>query len=206
VIRIILVDDHPLVREGIKGMLTADPEIAVVGEAADGPGGVELARRLQPDLALMDLRMPGGDGVGAIRAITREGTTRVVVLTTYETDQDILAAIEAGASGYLLKDIESAALARAVHAAAHGETVLAAPARTALIGRVQRPAAVPALSPQELAVLKHAAEGKTSAAIGASLHISETTVKTYLSRAFDKLGVSDRTSAVRQAIKLGLVD
>ncbi len=205
-IRLVLADDHPLVREGIKSMLAADPEIEVVGEAANGPDSVELARRLHPDLVLMDLRMPGGDGVDATRAIIREGAARVVVLTTYETDQDILAAIAAGASGYLLKDIESAALARAVHAAANGETVLAPRVQAALMSRVQRPAAAPVLSPQELAVLEHAAQGKTSAVIGASLHISETTVKTYLSRAFDKLGVSDRTSAVRRAIKLGLID
>ena len=205
-IRIILVDDHPLVREGIRGMLAADPGIEVVGEASNGPDGVELTRRLRPDLVLMDLRMPGGDGVTATRAITRDGATRVVVLTTYETDQDILTAIEAGASGYLLKDIEPAALARAVHAAAHGETVLATTAQTALLSRVQRPASASTLSAQELAVLHHAAQGKTNAAIGAALHISETTVKTYLSRAFDKLGVSDRTSAVRRAIELGLIN
>jgi DNA-binding NarL/FixJ family response regulator len=206
-ISIILVDDHPLVREGIRGMLAADPEIEVVGEASNGPDGVELARRLRPDLVLMDLRMPGGDGVSATHAITREGgTTRVVVLTTYETDQDILTAIEAGASGYLLKDIEPGALARAIHAAAHGETVLATTAQTALLSRVQRPASAPTLSAQELAVLNHAAQGKTNAAIGTSLHISETTVKTYLSRAFEKLGVSDRTSAVRRAIELGLIN
>ena len=205
-IRIILVDDHPLVREGIRGMLAADPGIEVVGEASNGPDGVELARRLRPDLVLMDLRMPGGDGVSATHAITREGTTRVVVLTTYETDQDILTAIEAGASGYLLKDIEPSALARAIHAAAHGETVLATTAQTALLSRVQRPASAPTLSAQELAVLNHAAQGKTNAAIGTSLHISETTVKTYLSRAFEKLGVSDRTSAVRRAIELGLIN
>jgi DNA-binding NarL/FixJ family response regulator len=175
--------------------------------ASNGPDGVELARRLRPDLVLMDLRMPGGDGVSATRAITREGSsTRVVVLTTYETDQDILTAIEAGASGYLLKDIEPAALARAIHAAANGETVLAVTAQTALISRVQRPASAPTLSAQELAVLNHAAQGKTNAAIGTSLHISETTVKTYLSRAFEKLGVSDRTSAVRRAIELGLIN
>lgn len=205
-ISIILVDDHPLVREGIKGMLAANPDIEVVGEASNGPDGVELARRLRPDLALMDLRMPGGDGVSATRAITRSSTTRVVVLTTYETDQDILTAIEAGASGYLLKDIEPAALAQAIRRAANGETVLAATAQSTLIGRVQRPASAPTLSTQELAVLNHAAQGRTNAAIGTSLHISETTVKTYLSRAFEKLGVSDRTSAVRRAIELGLIN
>ena len=205
-IRIILVDDHPLVREGIRGMLAAYPDIEVVGEASNGPDGVELARRLRPDLVLMDLRMPGGDGVHATRAITREGGARVVVLTTYETDRDILAAIEAGASGYLLKDIEPGPLARAVRAAANGETVLTVTAQTALVSRVQRPVSGPALSPQELAVLGQAAQGKTNAAIGTSLHISETTVKTYLSRAFEKLGVSDRTSAVRRAVELGLVN
>jgi DNA-binding NarL/FixJ family response regulator len=206
VISIILVDDHPLVREGIKGMLAANPDLEVVGEASNGPDSVELARRLRPDLVLMDLRMPGGDGVGATRAITASSTIRVVVPTTYETDQDILTAIEAGASGYLLKDIEPAALAQAIRRAANGETVLAATAQSTLIGRVRRPASAPTLSTQELAVLNHAAQGRTNAAIGTALHISETTVKTYLSRAFEKLGVSDRTSAVRRAIELGLIN
>lgn len=206
VIRLVLVDDHPLVREGIRGMLAAFPDIEVVGQAASGPEGVQLVRSLRPDLVLMDLRMPGGDGVAATREIVAAGLARVVVLTTYETDQDILRAVEAGATGYLLKDVEPDELARAVRAAADGQTVLAPSAQGALLHRVQQPgASMPALSAREIAVLAHAAQGRTNAAIGTAMHISETTVKTYLTRAFDKLGVSDRTSAVRRAIDLGLI-
>jgi len=207
VIRIVLADDHPVVREGIRGMLQGYDDIEVVGQAGSGPEAVSLVAALAPDLVLMDLRMPGGDGVEATRAIVAaHPATRVVVLTTYETDQDILRAIEAGASGYLLKDIAPAELARSVRAAAAGETVLATSAQTALLGRVQGRQAAPALSVQEVKVLRLAADGLTNASIGAQLFIGEATVKTYLSRAYEKLGVSDRTSAVRRALELGLLD
>ncbi|BAK36867.1 two-component system response regulator [Microlunatus phosphovorus NM-1] len=206
-IRIILVDDHPLVREGIRGMLAGFDDIEVVGQGASGPEGVALATKLSPDLVLMDLRMPGGDGVTATRQLTASGTARVMVLTTYESDEDILRAIEAGATGYLLKDIAPGALATAIRAAARGETVLAPSVQSALLSRMRQPGPrVPTLSPQEIAVLAGAAQGKTNAAIGTSLHISETTVKTYLGRAYEKLGVGDRTSAVRKAIELRLID
>jgi DNA-binding NarL/FixJ family response regulator len=207
VIRIVLADDHPVVREGIRGMLQGYDDIEVVGQAGSGPEAVDLVAALSPDLVLMDLRMPGGDGVAATRAIaSAHPATRVVVLTTYETDQDILRAIEAGASGYLLKDIAPAELARSVRSAAAGETVLATSAATALLGRVQGRRADPSLSAQEVKVLRLAADGLTNAAIGAQLFIGEATVKTYLSRAYEKLGVSDRTSAVRRALELGLLD
>lgn len=206
-IRIVLADDHPVVREGIRGMLQGYDDIEVVGQAGSGPEAVSLVAALAPDLVLMDLRMPGGDGVEATRAIVAaHPATRVVVLTTYETDQDILRAIEAGASGYLLKDIAPPELARSVRAAAAGETVLATSAQTALLGRVQGRQASPALSVQEVKVLRLAADGLTNASIGAQLFIGEATVKTYLSRAYEKLGVSDRTSAVRRALELGLLD
>lgn len=206
-IRIVLADDHPVVREGIRGMLQGYDDIEVVGQAGSGPEAVSLVAALGPDLVLMDLRMPGGDGVEATRAIAAaHPATRVVVLTTYETDQDILRAIEAGASGYLLKDIAPAELARSVRAAAAGETVLATSAASALLGRVQGRQAAPALSVQEVNVLRLAADGLTNAAIGGQLFIGEATVKTYLSRAYEKLGVSDRTSAVRRALELGLLD
>ena len=206
-IRILLVDDHPLVREGIRGMLARYADIEVVGQAASGPEGVALTAKLTPDLVLMDLRMPGGDGVTATREITAACAARVMVLTTYESDEDILRAIEAGATGYLLKDIAPDALATAIRAAARGETVLAPSVQSALLSRMRQPGPrVPTLSPQEIAVLAGAAQGKTNAAIGTSLHISETTVKTYLGRAYEKLGVGDRTSAVRKAIELRLID
>lgn len=206
-IRILLADDHPVVREGIRGMLQGYDDIEVVGQAGSGPEAVALVAALAPDLVLMDLRMPGGDGVAATRTIAADHpATRVVVLTTYETDQDILRAIEAGASGYLLKDIAPAELARSVRAAAAGETVLATSAATALLGRLQGRGQGPALSAQEVKVLRLAADGLTNAAIGAELFIGEATVKTYLARAYEKLGVSDRTSAVRRALELGLID
>lgn len=206
-IRILLADDHPVVREGIRGMLQSYDDIEVVGQAGSGPEAVSLVAVLKPDLVLMDLRMPGGDGVAATRAIAAEYPgTRVVVLTTYETDQDILRAIEAGASGYLLKDIAPADLARSVRSAAAGETVLATSAASALLGRLQGRGQAPALSAQEVKVLRLAADGLTNAAIGAELYIGEATVKTYLARAYEKLGVSDRTSAVRRALELGLID
>lgn len=205
-IRIVLADDHPVVREGIRGMLTGYGDIDVVGQAASGPEAVDLVAALHPDLVLMDLRMPGGDGVAATRAITSAHPgTHVVVLTTYETDQDILRAIEAGASGYLLKDIAPGELARSVRAAAAGETVLATSAASALLGRLRGGPPTPALSPQEVKVLRLAADGRTNAAIGTELFIGEATVKTYLSRAYEKLGASDRTSAVRRALELGLL-
>ncbi len=206
-IRLILADDHPVVREGIRGMLQGYDDIEVVGQASSGPEAVSLVAALAPDLVLMDLRMPGGDGVAATREIAAaHPATRVVVLTTYETDQDILRAIEAGAAGYLLKDIAPAELARSVRAAAAGETVLATSAAGALLGRLQGRQPAPTLSAQELNVLRLAADGRTNAAIGAELFIGEATVKTYLSRAYEKLGVSDRTSAVRRALELGLLD
>ncbi|NQX25873.1 response regulator transcription factor [Microbacteriaceae bacterium VKM Ac-2854] len=206
-IRIILADDHPMVREGIRGMLAAYPDIEVVGQASSGPEALALVAALEPELVLMDLRMPGGDGVAATRSIaSAHPATRVVVLTTYETDADILRAIEAGAAGYLLKDIAPEELARSIRAAARGETVLATSAASALLGRVQGRGAAPTLSAREVKVLALAADGLTNAAIGAELFIGEATVKTYLSRAYEKLGVSDRTSAVRRAMEAGLLD
>jgi DNA-binding NarL/FixJ family response regulator len=202
VIRVLLTDDHPVVREGLRGMLAAEPDIEVVGEAASGPEAVALAARLRPDVVLMDLRMPGGDGVDAIRYLT--GTT-VVVLTTYDSDADILRAVEAGAAGYLLKDTPAAVLADRVRAAARGETVLAPAVASRLVGRMraQQPARAEQLSQRETEVLALAARGLTNAQIGRELHVSEATVKTHLLRASAKLGVSGRTAAVTRAIETG---
>ena len=207
-IRVLLVDDHPVVREGIRGMLSAETGLTVVGEAASGPEAVALAAALSPDVVLMDLRMPGGDGVAATARITAEYPgAHVLVLTTYDTDADILRAVEAGATGYLLKDTPRADLADAVRAAARGETVLTGRvAGKLLTGMRQRAEPSPAaLSPRETEVLRLAADGMTNAAIGRALHISQTTVKTHLMRAYDKLGVGDRTAAVSQAIRRGLL-
>ena len=201
-IRVLLADDHPVVREGLRGMLAAEPDIEVVGEAASGPEAVVLAGRLQPDVILMDLRMPGGDGVEANGQLA--GTT-VVVLTTYDSDAEILRAVEAGAAGYLLKDTPRAVLADSVRAAARGETVLTPAVAGRLLGRMRaEPAArTEQLSARETEVLALVARGLTNAEIGKELYVSEATVKTHLLRACAKLGVSGRTAAVTKAIETG---
>ncbi|MFE6617045.1 response regulator [Amycolatopsis sp. NPDC057786] len=204
-ITIMLVDDHPVVREGLRGMLEAEPDLSVVGEAGSGDEAVALSRVKQPDVILMDLRMPGLDGVGATRKILADRPgQRVVVLTTYETDADILRAVEAGASGYLLKDASRAELAGAIRAASRGETVLAPSVAGKLVNRVRNPTTSP-LSAREIEVLRLVAQGSTNADIGRALHISEATVKTHLLRVFGKLDVSDRTAAVTTAMRLGLL-
>ena len=204
VIRILLVDDHPVVRTGLRGMLEAESDLSVVGEAASGSEAVELARTSEPDVVLMDLRMPGLDGVGATERILAESReARIVVLTTYETDSDILRAVEAGAAGYLLKDATPAELAGAIRAAHRGETVLAPSVASRLVDQVRRP--VVRLSSREREVLGLVATGKTNADIGAALHITEATVKTHLLRIFNKLDVSDRTAAVTTATARGLL-
>ncbi|MFJ4102122.1 response regulator [Amycolatopsis japonica] len=204
-ITIMLVDDHPVVREGLRGMLEAEPDLSVIGEAGSGDEAVALSLVKQPDVILMDLRMPGLDGVGATRKILADRPgQRVVVLTTYETDADILRAVEAGASGYLLKDASRAELAGAIRAASRGETVLAPSVAGKLVNRVRNPKASP-LSAREIEVLRLVAQGSTNADIGRTLHISEATVKTHLLRVFGKLDVSDRTAAVTTAMRLGLL-
>ncbi|BCJ42046.1 DNA-binding response regulator [Actinoplanes ianthinogenes] len=204
-IRILLVDDHPVVRMGLRGMLDAEPDLTVIGEASDGAEGAELALRERPDIVLMDLRMPDADGVEATgRILAADRDIKVMVLTTYESDRDILRAIEAGASGYLLKDASPAELADAVRAAARGETVLAPSVASTLVRQVRSPAP-PALSARETEVLKLVAAGHTNADIGKRLFISEATVKTHLLRVFNKLDVADRTAAVTTAMRHGLL-
>lgn len=204
-IRVLLVDDHPVVRQGLRGMLEAEPDLAVVGEAGSGDEAVTLATATGPDVILMDLRMPGLDGAGATeRILAASAGVRVIVLTTYETDADILRAVEAGASGYLLKDTTRAVLADAIRTAHRGETVLAPSVAGRLMRQVRSPAQ-PGLSGREVEVLGLVARGLSNAEIGRTLHISEATVKTHLLRTFNKLDVSDRTAAVTTAMTRGLL-
>ncbi|MER6830517.1 response regulator transcription factor [Streptosporangium sp. NPDC000563] len=204
-LRVMIVDDHPVVREGLRGMLEADSGITVVGEAASGDEAVVRAAELTPDVILMDLRMPDGDGVSATsRILTGRPESRVIVLTTYETDADIVRAVEAGAAGYLLKDTSRADLLAAIRSAARGETVLSPSVATRLVTRMRAPV-TESLSPRETEVLSLVARGLTNAEIGRALFIGETTVKTHLLRVFGKLGVSDRTAAVTTALDRGLL-
>ncbi|WP_349865217.1 response regulator transcription factor [Leifsonia sp. WHRI 6310E] len=205
VVRLLVADDHPVVRDGIVGMVSSDPEIDVVGEASDGAEAVGLARALEPDVVLMDLRMPGMDGVSAIRELTRLGVrSRVVVLTTYASDADVLPAIEAGATGYLLKDVPRDELVRAIHAAASGHAPLAPAVASRLVDRVRTPEAG-LLSPRELQVLALVADGATNREAGSRLHVSEATVKTHLLSVYAKLGVGDRAAAVAEGFRRGLL-
>lgn len=204
-IRILVVDDHPVVRDGIIGMVSSDPEVEVVGGAGDGAEAVRLARVLEPDVVLMDLRMPGTDGVAAIREFARLGIpARVVVLTTYDGDADVLPAIEAGATGYLLKDAPRDDLLRAIRAAAVGEAVLAPSVASRLVNRVRTPESS-ALTSRELEVLALVADGATNRAAGQRLHLSEATVKTHLLSIYAKLGVGDRAAAVAEGFRRGLL-
>ncbi|WP_406297980.1 response regulator transcription factor [Embleya sp. NBC_00888] len=204
-IRLLIADDHPVVREGLAGMLAAESDFEVVGSVEDGAQAVDRAAELRPDVVLMDLRMPGTDGVAATRRIVRESPgVHVLILTTYDTDTDIVRAVEAGATGYLLKDTPRVELAAAVRAAARGETVLAPPVAAKLVTRLKAPVRDP-LSPRETQVLGLVARGMTNAEIGRQLYISEATVKTHLLRTFNKLGVDDRTAAVTVAMADGLL-
>lgn len=204
-IRLLIADDHPIVRDGLRGMFDADPGVDVVGMAEDGARAVELAVALEPDVVLMDLRMPGTDGLTAIRDLTTRGVpARVLVLTTYDTDSDVLPAIEAGATGYLLKDAHADELSRAVRAAARGESVLAPSVATKLMGRVRGPAREP-LSRRELDVLALIARGSTNKECATRLFISEATVKTHLLHIYAKLDVNDRAAAVAAAYDRGLL-
>ncbi|WP_338493513.1 response regulator transcription factor [Streptomyces sp. SJL17-4] len=207
-ITLLIVDDHPVVRDGLRGMFTAAASgFRVLGEASDGHEAVELALRLDPDVVLMDLRMPGGNGVDAIAELTRRGA-RVLVLTTYDTDTDTLPAIEAGATGYLLKDAPREELFGAVRAAADGRTVLSPAVATRLVTAVRTPAApaaVTALSAREGEILALVAKGTANRAIAAELFISEATVKTHLTHIYGKLGVNDRASAVAAGYDRGIL-
>jgi DNA-binding NarL/FixJ family response regulator len=204
-IRLLIVDDHPVVRNGLSGMFAGEPGFEVVGEAADGSEAVRRAQTLSPDVILMDLRMPQMDGVSAIAALAGAGVpARVLVLTTYDTESDVLPAIDAGATGYLLKDAPPAELFRAVRAAANGETVLSPAVATRIIGQMREPAGEP-ISQRELEVLELIAEGHSNRDTAARLFISEATVKSHLTHIYTKLAVNDRAAAVAEAFNRGLL-
>lgn len=204
-ITILLIDDHPVVREGLAGMLASQPDFDIVGQAENGVEGIALATQLRPDVILMDLRMPVMDGVTAIRAIKETDLpSHILVLTTYDSDADIVRAIEAGATGYLLKDSPRAELYRAIRATARGESVLAPTVAARLMTRMRAPAQEK-LSAREIEVLQLVATGASNRDIGKSLHISTATVKTHLIHIFSKLGVDDRTAAVTTAYERGIL-
>jgi DNA-binding NarL/FixJ family response regulator len=216
-IRVLLVDDQPLLRTGFRMILSAEPDLTIVGEAADGASGVEAARRLDPDVVLMDIRMPGMDGIQATRALAGPGVEnpkKVLILTTFGLDEYVVEALRAGASGFLLKDAPPEDLVDAIRIVAAGEALLAPSVTRRLLDRVASrlpPAtdnAIPALSElteRELEVLKLVARGLSNAEIAEKLVVSETTVKTHVSRVLAKLEIRDRVQAVILAYETGLV-
>lgn len=205
-IRVLIVDDHPVVRNGLVGMLSGRPEFEIAGEASDGQQAVEQSARLSPQVILMDLRMPVLDGVEATTRIrARQPAAHVLVLTTYDTDADILRAIEAGATGYILKDAPREDLYRAILATAQGQTYLSPTVASRLMDQLRAPAET-ALSPRELEVLVWVAKGASNKEIAHHLHLSEATVKSHLLHIFSKLGVNDRTQAVTLAVQKGIIE
>ena len=202
-VRVVIVDDHPVVRDGLKGMLETDDRLTVVGEAGGGDEAGPVIAAADPDLVLMDLRMPAGDGVTAIRALRTKSRfrPRILVLTTYDTDRDIHAAIDAGADGYLLKATPKAELIDAVLRAAAGQSVLAPAAARSLMDRGREEQ----LTEREIEVLAAIAKGGTNREVAGDLLVSEATIKTHLLRLYQKLGVKDRAAAVRVAFQRGLI-
>lgn len=202
-IRLLIVDDHPVVRDGLRGMFEGQADVTVVGEAADGTEALAVAPRVRPDVVLLDLRMPGLSGAETIRRLGASvPSARVLVLTTFDSDADVLPAVEAGATGYLLKDVPREELFRAVRAAARGETVLA-PAVAGTLMRSMRRSDTPTLTTREREVLALVAQGNGNRETAARLFVSEATVKTHLLHIYDKLGVADRAAAVAAAYERG---
>ncbi|MFD4991368.1 response regulator [Cellulosimicrobium cellulans] len=200
-----IVDDHPIVRGGLRDTFADVEDIVVVGEAADGADGVDRARTLAADVVLMDLRMPGTDGVAATAALREQvPSARVLVLTTFDSESDVLPAIEAGAIGYLLKDALPDDLIRAVRAAGRGESVLAPSVTQHLMGQVRRPGAG-TLTDREKQVLQLVANGSSNREAAAALFIGEASIKTHLQHVYDKLGVRDRASAVAEGYRRRLL-
>lgn len=202
---VLIVDDHPVVRSGIRGMLEGQPDFEVVGEAVNGEEAVDLTGRLNPAVVLMDLRMPGTGGVAATARIRKDyPETRVLVLTTSDSGADILRAVEAGATGYVLKDAPREELYGAIRAAAEGKPLLTPDVAAHLMERVRLPSEE-SLSGREVEVLELVARGKGNKEIARTLWISEATVKSHLLHVYDKLGAADRASAVAAAMKRGIL-
>ena len=206
-IRVAVADDHPVVREGLVAMLETQPDFTVVGEAGTGPEALTLIASADPDVLLLDLELPGLDGVGVLRRLQSDGArTRVIVFTVFDTDERIIAALEAGAAGYLLKGTPRTELFGAVRTVARGGSLLAPVATSAVLRRVRgEPTPAPTLTPRERAVLEHLARGLGNKQIAAALGISVRTVKFHVSAVFAKLGASNRTEAVTRAAQAGLV-
>lgn len=206
-IRLLIVDDHPVVRAGLAGLFADEEGFDVVGQAADGVQAIELAEREKPDVVLMDLRMPVLDGVAATARIVAAGANapRVLILTTYETDDQILAAIEAGAAGYLLKAAPQDEIVAGIRLVASGQTALSPAVAARLVSRMREPAASVILTRREIDVLRLVARGRSNKLIATDLGIGESTVKTHLLKVFEKLEVADRTHAVTVALERGLL-
>lgn len=206
-IRLLIADDHPVVRAGLAGLFADEEGFEVVGQAADGAQAVELAAREKPDVVLMDLRMPVLDGVSATASIVAAGSDvpRVLILTTYESDDQILAAIEAGAAGYLLKAAPQDEIVAGIRLVATGQTALSPAVAARLVSRMRQPAASVTLTPREIDVLRLVARGRSNKLIATDLGIGESTVKTHLLKIFDKLEVADRTHAVTVAMERGIL-
>ncbi|MBD3940269.1 response regulator transcription factor [Microbacterium sp. NEAU-LLC] len=208
-IRLLIADDHPVVRAGLAGMLSDEPGFEVVAEASDGDEAVRLAAATRPDVVLMDLRMPLVDGVTATARIARgeagDPPPRVLILTTYESDDQILAAIEAGAAGYLLKAAPQAEIVAGIRSVAAGQSALSPQVAVRLVERMRRPEPETVLTARELDVLRLVATGHGNKQIAARLGIGESTVKTHLLKVFDKLGAADRTHAATLAMERGLL-
>jgi DNA-binding NarL/FixJ family response regulator len=205
-IRILLVDDHTVVRKGLRTFLKYDPELEVVGEAADGAQALSLARELKPDVVLMDLLMPGMDGITATAAIRRDlPETEVLALTSVLEDASVVGAVRAGAIGYLLKDTEAQALCQAIKAAAAGQVQLTPKAAARLMQAISAPQSPEALTERETQVLRLLAQGQSNKQIARNLHNTEQTIKTHVRSILSKLGVQSRTQATLYAIRTGLV-
>lgn len=205
-IRILIVDDHSVVRQGLRMFLSLDPELEVIGEAGNGQEAIEMVKTLKPDVVLMDLLMPVMDGISATQIIRREHyDTEVIALTSVLEDASVVNAVRAGALGYLLKDTQADELCRAIKAAAAGQVQLSPKAAERLMREIRAPESPEKLTERETEVLRLLATGKANKEIAAEMHISETTVKTHVSNILMKLGVPSRTQAALYAVRIGLV-